>query len=145
MHHILLGIDTLPLITPPYRIHQKSEMTVHADMKGLNFGKNLEVTFLPNIGGFIGSDALCAILAAGIYRSRDLKIVIDIGTNGEIIVGNTNRILTASTAAGPALGARYIKNGMPAIKGAITGVRIKKGHVELDVMGNVEPKGITGL
>ena len=144
MHHILLGIDTLPLITPPYRINQKSEIIVCADMIGLDIRKNLKVTFLPNIGGFVGSDALCAILASRIYMSKDLRVVIDIGTNGEIIVGNINRMLVASTAAGPAFEARYIKNGMPALKGAIAGVRIKDNHVKLDVIGRTEPKGITG-
>jgi uncharacterized 2Fe-2S/4Fe-4S cluster protein (DUF4445 family) len=144
MHHIFLGIDTLPLITPPYKITRKSEVTVYADMIGLDIRKNLEVTFLPNIGGFVGSDALCAIFASRIYRSKSLMAVMDIGTNGEIAVGNAERISVASTAAGPAFEARYIKNGMPAIKGAISGVRIKNGRVKLDVIGNTRPEGITG-
>jgi uncharacterized 2Fe-2S/4Fe-4S cluster protein (DUF4445 family) len=144
IHHILLGIDTLSLITPPYRIQHRSEITVYAYKLGLNLGRDVKVTFLPNIGGFVGSDALCAILAAGIYRHKGLRIVIDMGTNSEIIVGNMYRILAASAAAGPAFETRYIKNGMPATRGAITKVRVKKGRVGLDVMGNTEPKGITG-
>jgi uncharacterized 2Fe-2S/4Fe-4S cluster protein (DUF4445 family) len=144
MHHIFLGIETLPLITPPYKTTQKSEATVYADMIGLDIRKNLEITFLPGIGGFVGSDALCAIFASDIFRSRSLMVVMDIGTNGEIAVGNAERISVASTAAGPAFEARYIKNGMPAVKGAISGVRIKNGRVKLDVIGNTRPEGITG-
>jgi uncharacterized 2Fe-2S/4Fe-4S cluster protein (DUF4445 family) len=144
MHHIFLGIDTAPLITPPYKIIQKSAVTVHADMIGLDIRKDLEVTFLPNIGGFVGSDALCAIFASRIYKSKKIMAVMDIGTNGEIAVGNNERISVASTAAGPAFEARYIKNGMPAVKGAISGVRIKKGLVKLDIIGNTQPQGITG-
>jgi uncharacterized 2Fe-2S/4Fe-4S cluster protein (DUF4445 family) len=144
MHHIFLGIDTLPLITPPYRIKQKSETTVYADMIGIDIKKNLEITFLPNIGGFVGSDALCAVLASNIYKSKHLKAVIDIGTNGEIAVGDMNRILVSSVAAGPAFEARYIKNGMPAVKGAISKVRINKGCVKLDIIGRIRPRGIAG-
>ena len=144
MHHILLGIDILPLITPPYRINQKSEITVFADMVGLKIRKNLKITFLPNIGGFVGSDALCSILASRIYKSKDLRVVIDMGTNGEIILGDMHRISAASTAAGPAFEARHIKNGMPAVEGAIAGVKVKNNHVKLNVIGSIEPKGITG-
>ncbi|TRZ50203.1 MAG: DUF4445 domain-containing protein [Dehalococcoidia bacterium] len=144
MHHILLGLDILPLITPPYRINQKSEITVFADMVGFKIRKDLKVTFLPNIGGFVGSDALCSILASGIYKSKDLRAVIDMGTNGEVILGNRRRISAASTAAGPAFEARHIKNGMPAIKGAIAGVRVKNNHVKLDIIDSTQPKGITG-
>jgi len=144
MHHLFLGIDTSSLITPPYRPNQKSEITVYAKMLGLKLPDNVPVTFLPNIEGFVGSDALSVILASNIYRDAHLRLVIDIGTNGEVILGNKKRILVASTAAGPAFEARYVKNGMPAIEGAITGVKIRKKQVKYDVIGAGTPKGIAG-
>ena len=144
MHHIFLGLDTSPLIIPPYKIRQKTEISVFADSIGLDINKKTEVTFLPNIGGFVGSDALCAILASGIYASKNLKAVIDIGTNGEIILGDESRILAASTAAGPAFEAQHIKHGMPAVKGAIAGVKIKNSRCVLDFIGKVRPAGIAG-
>lgn len=144
MHHLLLGIDTSPLITPPYRPSQKAEITVYADMLGLKLAKNISVTFLPNIEGFVGSDALSVILASNIYRDKHLRLAIDIGTNGEVILGNKDRILVASTAAGPAFEARYVKSGMPAIEGAIQSVRITKRKIECGVIGDKEPKGIAG-
>lgn len=144
MHHIFLGLDTSPLITPPYNIKQKTEMSVYSNMIGVNIRKNLKITFLPNMGGFVGSDALCAILSSGIYKARDLCAIIDMGTNGEIVLGNKNKILVASTAAGPAFEARHIKYGMPAVQGAISGVKIKNKTVHLDVIGKKSPKGIAG-
>jgi uncharacterized 2Fe-2S/4Fe-4S cluster protein (DUF4445 family) len=144
MHHLFLGIDTSPLITPPYRPSQKAEITVYAKMLGLKLIDNVSVTFLPNIEGFVGSDALCVILACNIYKDVNLKLAIDIGTNGEVILGNKERILVASTAAGPAFEARYVKNGMPAIKGAIKSVKIRKRRIEYSVIGRGTPKGIAG-
>jgi len=144
MHHLFLGIDTASLITPPYRSSQKAEITVYAEMLGLKLTKNISVTFLPNIEGFVGSDALSVILASNIYRDKHLRLAIDIGTNGEVILGNKDRILVASTAAGPAFEARYVKSGMPAIEGAIKSVRITKRKIECGVIGNKTPKGIAG-
>jgi uncharacterized 2Fe-2S/4Fe-4S cluster protein (DUF4445 family) len=144
IYHILLGIDPSPLITPPYRIREKAEMTVSSESIGFKFAKKARVTFLPNIGGFVGSDAFCAARASGIYDSYDLIAVIDMGTNGEILLGNSDKILASSTAAGPAFEARHIKNGMPAIKGAIVGVKIVNGKALLNVVGNTKPKGIAG-
>lgn len=144
MHHLFLGIDTSTLITPPYRARQKSEITAYAKMLGLNLGKDVQITFLPNIAGFVGSDALSVILASGIYKERGVQLAIDIGTNGEVILGNKDRILVASTAAGPAFEAKYARHGMPAVKGAIKSVAIKKGRPAFSVIGGGTPKGITG-
>lgn len=144
MHHLFLGIDPSSLVTPPYKPAQKSEITIYADRTTLKLRKGCPVTFLPNIGGFIGSDALAVIVASGIYKSRAVKLVIDMGTNGEVILGNKDKILVASTAAGPAFEGRQISCGMPAIKGAIESVRIKKKGIELKVIGGGSPKGIAG-
>ena len=144
MHHFIIGIDTRSLITPPYRAAQRSETTINAEMLGVKLCKGTPVTFLPNIGGFVGSDALSVILASQIYQSKEIKLAIDIGTNGEIILGNRKRILVASTAAGPAFEARYIKSGMPAVKGAIESVRFYNNKIEYKVIGSGSPKGIAG-
>ena len=144
MHHLFLGIDTSSLITPPYRATQKAELVVYSDRVGINLGKSIPITLLPNIGGFVGSDALSVILASGIHSSRDIKLAVDIGTNGEIILGNKERILVASTAAGPAFEGRYISSGMPGIEGAIEAVKISSKKINLKVIGNKTPCGIAG-
>lgn len=144
IHHLFLGIDTFSLITPPYKPAQKSEVTIYADRTTLKLRKDCPITFLPNIGGFVGSDALAVIVASGIYKSKSAKLAIDIGTNGEVILGNKERILVASTAAGPAFEGRHISCGMPAVRGAIESVRIKRKTIELKVIGGGFPKGIAG-
>ncbi len=144
IHHMFLGFDLSTLITPPYRPVHKQGLVIAAGKLGLNIAHNANVKILPNIGGFIGSDALCVLLASRICDSESPRLAIDIGTNGEIILGNKRRIIAASTAAGPAFEAGYIKNGMPAIRGAIDKVRIKSGKIHYHVIGGTRPKGITG-
>lgn len=144
MHHLFLGINPAALVTPPYKAAQKSEVTIYADRTALKLRKNCPITFLPNIDGFVGSDALAVIIASGIYKLGAIRLAIDIGTNGEIILGNKDKILVASTAAGPAFEGRHISCGMPAVKGAIESVRIRTDGIALEVIGGGPPKGIAG-
>lgn len=144
MHHLFLGIDTSSLITPPYKSTQKSEITIYADRIGLKLKENTPLTFLPNIEGFVGSDALAVIIASGIYKTRAIKLAIDMGTNGEVVLGNKDMIFVASAAAGPAFEGRHISCGMPAVKGAIESLRIKGERIKLGVIGGGTPKGICG-
>jgi len=145
MHHLFLGLSVEPLVRPPYKTLQKSKMTMEARALGINIFADAPVTILPNIGGFVGSDAIAFIIASGIYKSSSIKLAIDIGTNGEVILGSSDKILVTSTAAGPAFEGRYISCGMPAIKGAIEKVNIlRNDSVKLSVIGNVAPKGICG-
>jgi len=144
MHHLMLGINPAPLVTPPYRPAQKAEITVYAERIGIDLAEGCPITFLPNIGGFVGSDALSVIIAGGIYNSRAVRLAIDIGTNGEVILGNKDRIFAASTAAGPAFEGRHISCGSLPVKGAIEAVKIKGERVEIKVIGGGPPKGICG-
>jgi uncharacterized 2Fe-2S/4Fe-4S cluster protein (DUF4445 family) len=102
------------------------------------------VTFLPLIGGFVGADTTGVILATGMYQSEKLKLMIDIGTNGEIVLGNKEKMLACSTAAGPALEGAGIGFGMRGTDGAIERVNFIDGKVELQVIGNTKIKGICG-
>jgi uncharacterized 2Fe-2S/4Fe-4S cluster protein (DUF4445 family) len=144
IHHMFAGLDLSSLITPPYRPIETRAMTLQAYQLGLKLGKTTPLTLLPNIGGFVGSDALCVILSSKVLDSDKPRLVIDIGTNGEIVLGNRHNIMVASAAAGPAFEAGYIKNGMPAIKGAIDRVRIIGGKADYRVIGGGQPAGIAG-
>lgn len=145
MHHLFLGLDAESLIKPPYKALQKSEIIIKAKELGIAIYPEADVVILPNIGGFVGSDAIGFIIASGIYKSDSVQLAVDIGTNGEVILGSRAKILVTSTAAGPAFEGRYISCGMPAIKGAIEKVAIaKNGSTKLSVIGNTSPKGICG-
>ena len=101
-------------------------------------------TFLPSLGGFVGSDILAGIVATGLHESAEPAALIDLGTNAEIVVGNRERILCASAAAGPAFEAGRIGMGMRAAEGAIAHVAVRGGRIECRVIGDFAPRGICG-
>ena len=103
------------------------------------------ICFYPSIGSFVGSDILAGIMATGMHKRDEYTILIDLGTNGEIVAGNRLQLLCASTAAGPAFEGAGISMGMLATTGAISSVDYgKKGNWNCRVIGNTEPVGICG-
>lgn len=129
MHHLFCGLDIAPLAGVPFRSRSLGAHTVG------------RYTFLRCIGGFVGSDILSGIVATGMHRSAELAALIDLGTNGEIVVGNRDRLVCASTAAGPAFEAGQIRQGMRAATGAIAHV---SRLFECTVIGGGAPRGICG-
>ncbi len=103
-----------------------------------------EVLFYPSIGSFVGSDILAGIAATGMLQSESFSVLIDLGTNGEIVVGNRERLLCASTAAGPAFEGARISMGMLATTGAIASVHSLGSNPSYRVIGEVDPRGICG-
>ena len=95
-------------------------------------------------GGFVGSDILAGVLATKLHESQPLAALLDLGTNGEIVVGNRERLLCASTAAGPAFEGARIAMGMRAATGAIAEVRIENGRLRCHTLGNARPRGLCG-
>lgn len=144
MHHLLLSITPTTLITPPYRPATTEAVEIKAKSLGISLDNDTPVHILPNLGGFVGSDCLGMILAAGIPRSQRIKLAIDLGTNGNIVLGSKEKILVASTAAGGAFEGRHISCGMGAKEGAIEGVWLKEGKVSLEVIGKYKAQGICG-
>ena len=92
----------------------------------------------------MGSDILAGILATNLHRKESVSALMDLGTNGEIVVGNRDRLLCASTAAGPAFEGARISMGMRAATGAISEVHLEEGRVRCHVLGNAAPRGICG-
>ena len=143
MHHLFCGIDITPLSHSPFEPATDGLQTFPARDLGWDCGDAM-VHFLPCLGGFVGSDILAGILATNLHESDSLRVLIDLGTNGEITVGNRERILCASTAAGPAFEGARISMGMRAATGAIAEVSCADGQFVCRVLGNVEPRGICG-
>ncbi len=145
MHHLFLGYDVAALSHYPFQ----SAYMDGVSLKGAELGwegatRETEVFFLPNLGGFVGSDILGVIIATRLYESKEMVGAADLGTNGEIIFGNKDRILVSSTAAGPAFEGAKISQGMRAAKGAIDRVFIDNGKLSVHVIGGSRAQGICG-
>ena len=133
MHHLLLNIDPRPLVTPPY-------------MPGVFRAMELEggIRILPNIAGFVGGDTVGCMVATRFDRLEELTLLIDIGTNGEMVLGDRHRRIACSTAAGPAFEGARISCGMRGAEGAVDHVTYENGELRYHVIGGGEPVGLCG-
>ncbi|KGK87838.1 metal-binding protein [Desulfosporosinus sp. HMP52] len=143
MAHLFLGIDPTYLAPAPFIPVFRDAVDVQADELGLDILATGRVSVLPNVAGYVGSDTVGVMLAAGADRLPGISLIVDIGTNGEIVLSGKGRILTCSAAAGPAFEGAEIKYGMRAAEGAIEGVRLGE-DVELEIIGGGKPRGICG-
>lgn len=134
MHHLLLGIDPKPLVTPPYMPNVFDALEL----------ENGRIRILPNIAGFVGGDTVGCMVATRFDRLEDISLMIDIGTNGEMVLGNTARRIACSTAAGPAFEGAKISCGMRGADGAVDHVWTENGQVKYHVIGDVPPEGLCG-
>ncbi|MEK6790585.1 MAG: ASKHA domain-containing protein [Deltaproteobacteria bacterium] len=147
MQAILLRVSPLSLARPPYRPPFKEAQRVQADEFGFNTRRGAGLYVFPQIGGFVGGDAVAVALSLHMgkhHNAHSAVITIDIGTNSEVILATGGKLFAASAAAGPAFEAAGVRCGMTARPGAIQGVRIEGDRVALDVLSNVAPKGICG-
>lgn len=143
MTHLFLGIDPTFLAPAPFIPVFRHSVEVEARQLGLNILGTGNVVVLPNVAGYVGSDTVGVMLAAEADRLSGISLIVDIGTNGEIILTGKGRILTCSTAAGPAFEGAEIKCGMRAAEGAIEGVSIDE-DVNLTVIAGGKARGICG-
>ncbi|NLL52430.1 MAG: DUF4445 domain-containing protein [Peptococcaceae bacterium] len=145
MSHLFLGIDPTYLAPAPFIPGFRQAVTIKAAELGLNILDNGIVTLLPIVAGYVGSDTVGVMLAGRIDELKGIHLLVDIGTNGEMVLVGKGRILTCSTAAGPAFEGAGIKFGMRAAEGAIEAVKID-GDVHLEIIGEEKTKarGICG-
>ena len=141
MHHLLLGIDPRPLITPPYMPKERLERTLKASGWLPISG---EIRILPNIAGFVGGETVGCLVASRFDRREALTLLIDIGTNGEMVLGDRDRAVACSTAAGPAFEGAEIAMGMPAATGAISKVWLEDGKICCSTIDDAKAIGICG-
>lgn len=144
MHHLLVlyPVDTLSVM--PFQPHNIAAIRNAADRLGGIFPPNARVDLPPLIGGFVGADALACLSYFDFDRASAPMAAIDLGTNGEVMVTDGDRILTASTAAGPAFEGVNISCGTRAIDGAITQLEFHNGHLHLTTISDEAPIGLTG-
>jgi len=128
MHHFFLGINPKFVAASPFTPALKSPVNVKARELGLSMCPEGNVHVLPVIAGFVGADAVADVLASSTHESDRLSLLIDIGTNTEVFVGNSEDILSCSCASGPAFEGGHIKHGMKAVTGAIERISIKSNY-----------------
>ncbi len=143
MHHLMLGIDPKTLTTPPYmpNVYEKLSLPLHDILPIFPKG---EFRALPNVAGFVGADTVGCMLSTRFDKKKKVTLMIDIGTNGEMVIGNTKRRICCSTAAGPAFEGAKISQGMRGATGAIDHAHWAGDHLEYHVIGDKEPVGICG-
>jgi uncharacterized 2Fe-2S/4Fe-4S cluster protein (DUF4445 family) len=145
MHHLFADLDVEPLSHVPFASASLGEQRFHAANLGWPLSNVTLIRFLPCLGGFVGSDILAGVAAVDLCHDGALRALVDLGTNGEIALGNRDGVLVASTAAGTAFEAGCIHNGMRAANGAIAHVTVDKdGRLDCEVIGGGSPQGICG-
>lgn len=144
MHHLFCGVDLDPLAHCPFEPVRDGPIAFRAAELGWAVPGDPQVRFLGCLGGFVGSDILAGVIATRMHESDRLTALLDLGTNGEIVAGNRDRLVCASTAAGPAFEGGRIGMGMRAATGAIVEVRVEDGNMACRVLGQCAPRGICG-
>lgn len=144
MHHLFLEIPVDSLMLAPYEPKVKEAVELSATDCGLTACPRAEVAWLPNIGGFVGADTVGCVLSSHIYEAKQLTLMVDIGTNGEMVLGDEQHMTACSTAAGPAFEGAKITCGMRGSAGAIDHVWLEQGELQYHVIGDCEPTGICG-
>jgi len=147
MIHLLLGLNPEYIRLEPYTPTLYESPTLSADKIGININPGSPIYFSPAVGSYVGGDITAGLLCTDISTDTDkINLLIDIGTNGEIVVGNSEFLMTCACSAGPAFEGGGIDSGMRAAPGAIEHVEIDKssGSATCSTIGNIPPTGICG-
>ncbi len=142
MMHFLLGLDAFTVFMSPYATVTTEPGFLPA--RDLGFVMDGMVYIVPSKSNYVGGDITSGAVALGLTRSEQINVFLDIGTNGELLMGNRDFMVAGAGAAGPALEGEVIRTGMRAEPGAVDGVRISGDRVEVTTIGNLPPKGICG-
>jgi uncharacterized 2Fe-2S/4Fe-4S cluster protein (DUF4445 family) len=146
MTQLFLQIDPSYIRRSPYVPASTLYPPLNAAELGLNLGDHVTALVFPAVSSYVGGDIVAGVMGSGLYRSEELTLFLDIGTNGEIVIGNKDWMACAACSAGPAFEGGGIKFGMRAAKGAIEDFSVDPLTLEPMnlTIGNVRPKGICG-
>lgn len=144
MNHLFLNISPDSLVHAPYNPASRESMLLKASEVDLAIHPEGRVLMLPNIAGFVGADTVGCLLASDFDHREKMSLMIDIGTNGEMVLGNRDRMITCSTAAGPAFEGAKIECGMRGALGAVDHIHIEDGQVVYSTIGGAKAVGICG-
>jgi len=145
MLHFLLGLDASHIRKSPYVPATTNPPPVRAAEVGIRINPRGILYSMPAIGGWVGGDITAGILATGLAEADRLTMLVDVGTNGEIVLGSRDWMLACATSAGPAFEGTGVKCGMRASRGAIERVALADdGSIALETIGDGKPRGICG-
>ncbi|MFC1510028.1 ASKHA domain-containing protein [Candidatus Omnitrophota bacterium] len=144
MTHLLLKVDPTYIRKDPYVPVVNFMPVIRAIEVGIKVNPRGLLVCLPSIGSYVGGDIISGALASGIDNSKELSLFIDLGTNGEVVLGNKEYFMACSTSAGPCFEGGGLGSGIRAMKGAIQSVSINNKKLKLGTIGNAIPKGICG-
>jgi len=146
MVHLLLSVDPTYIRREPYVPTANFVPTIRAAEVGININPRGLLSCVPGVSSYVGGDTTSGILSCGLYKEKDLNILIDIGTNGEIALGNKEFLVACAASAGPAFEGSGVSCGMRASRGAIQKVKIslKDFKVTYNTIGDAKPRGICG-
>jgi len=144
MHHLLTKTSVKTLATKPFQPVSTASIHDATHIMGGIFPEGAVVSLPPLIGGFVGSDALACLAFFGYDKPDGPMVAIDLGTNGEVLVTDGKRILTASTAAGPAFEGVFISCGSRAVDGAIVAAHVDEDELVFETIAGEPPVGVTG-
>jgi uncharacterized 2Fe-2S/4Fe-4S cluster protein (DUF4445 family) len=145
MIHFLLNLDPTQIRREPYVASAGFVPPIRAAEAGIQINKRGLLYCLPSVAAYVGSDIVAGVLATRIYTKKKVSLFVDIGTNGEVVLGNRDWLTCASSSAGPAFEGSGVKHGMRAATGAIEALNICDGHrIEFKTIGKVHPIGICG-
>jgi uncharacterized 2Fe-2S/4Fe-4S cluster protein (DUF4445 family) len=144
MSHLMLNFPVKQLGQAPYEAYSTKCEDLKAEDIGIRINPCGNVHIIENIAGFVGSDTVAVAVAVSMDQVDKMTLVVDIGTNGELILGTKDEMYSASCAAGPALEGARISQGSRAVDGAIEKVSVVDGDIDIEVIGDVEPVSICG-
>jgi len=145
MHHLFLGLNPINLAPSPYIPVIKESLSLKVkDIPGLSLNPAANIYMLPNISAFVGADILAGILSTSMWREDKTILLVDLGTNGEVVLGSKGELWACSAAAGPAFEGARISSGMRAAEGAIGIVKIDNKFINYKVIEDGKVRGICG-
>ncbi len=145
MHHLFLGLNPINLAPSPYIPVIKESLSLKVkDIPGLSLNPTANIYMLPNISAFVGADILAGILSTSMWREDKTVLFVDLGTNGEVVLGSKGELWSCSVAAGPAFEGARISSGMRAAEGAIDKVKIDNKFIIYKVIEDGKVRGICG-
>jgi len=145
IHHLFLGLDPRRLAVSPFTPVVRRGFNAKAKDLGLNINPGARVYTPPVVAGFVGADAVADVIATGLHEAEELSLLIDVGTNTEVVLGDGEELWASSCASGPAFEGAHIKDGMRAVRGAIERIWIDEDlEVRYKTIGDVKPLGLCG-